>query len=108
VKRVLGPVVINWLGLPVDAVEVLILTFTRHEVAAGLVLKMVDSGALSYIQCIVMVVITTMFVPCFANIVAICKEMGVRTGVAITLAINISSFVLAGILSKILQLTIGR
>jgi len=107
-KRILSPVVINWLGLPLDAVEVLILTFTRHEVAAGLVLNMVDRGALTYVQCIVMVVITTMFVPCFANIVAMCKELGVRTGMTIALAINISSFVLAGILNKILLLTIGR
>ncbi|MBD3390639.1 MAG: ferrous iron transport protein B [Chitinivibrionales bacterium] len=106
-KVALEPVVVAWLGLPLDIVDVLILTIARHEAAAGLLLRMVDSGGLTYIQSIVAVVITTMFVPCFANIVAICKELGVRAGIGMTLAINVSSFVLAGILSKILLATIG-
>ena len=107
-KQALSPVVVGWLGLPLDIVDVLILSLARHEAAAGLLFRMVDAGALNYIQCIVAVVITTMFVPCFANIVAMCKEMGARTGIAMALAINISSFVLAGILNWILILTIGR
>ncbi len=101
-KEVLRPIVIDWLGLPLNMVEVLILTLARHEAAAGLLLKMVDAGALNYVQSIVAVVITTMFVPCFANIVAMCKQIGVVRGLAMTLAINVSSFVLAGVLRWIL------
>ena len=107
IKMVLNPVVGTWLGLPLDIVDVLILTLARHEAAAGLLLNMVDAGALNYIQCIVAVVITTMFVPCFANIVAMCKEMGVKTGILMAVVINISSFILAGILNWILIFTIG-
>jgi len=107
IKKILGPVVINWLGLPIDMVDALILTMARHEAAAGLILKMVNVGSLNYIQSIVAVVITTMFVPCFANIVAMCKEMGVKTGIAMAIIINISSFMLAGILNWILLFTIG-
>jgi ferrous iron transport protein B len=101
-KNLLSPVVTGWLGLPLDIVEVLILSLARHEAAAGLLLKMVDAGALTYVQSIVAVVITTMFVPCFANIVAMCKQLGVGKGLLITLTINISSFILAGILNWIL------
>ena len=108
IKKLLSPVVVGWLSLPIDIVDALILSFARHEAAAGLLLNMVDQGALDYVQCIVAVVITTMFVPCFANIVAMCKEMGVRTGIAIAAAINISSFILAGILNWVLAFTIGR
>ena len=107
-KKIMSPVVEGWLGLPRDIVDVLILAIARHEAAAGLTLKMVDSGALNYVQCIVTVVITTMFVPCFANIVAMCKQMGIKTGIAIAAAINISAFILAGILNWILVFTIGR
>ena len=107
-KRLLSPVVVNWLGLPINIVDALILSLARHEAAAALLFNMVDAGALNYIQCIVAVVITTMFVPCFANIVAMCKEMGVRTGIAMATVINISSFILAGILNWILILSIGR
>jgi ferrous iron transport protein B len=101
-KRGLRPIVVNWLGLPIDIVEVLILSLARHEAAAGLLLGMVNRGALTYIQTITAVVITTMFVPCFANIVAMCRQVGVKTGLIITAAINASSFVLAGILNWIL------
>jgi len=107
IKNILSPVVVNWLGLPRDVTDVLILAFTRHEVAAGLTFKMIDAGMINYIQCIVTVVITTMFVPCFASIVAMCKVMGVKTGIAIVLTINISSFVLAGILHWVLVFAIG-
>jgi len=107
-KIFLSPIVVNWLGLPIDIVDAMILSLARHEAAAGLLLNMVDSGALNFIQCVVAVTITTMFVPCFANIVAMCKRMGVKTGLAMTIAINASSFVLAGILNWILVFTIGR
>jgi ferrous iron transport protein B len=43
-----------------------------------------------------------MFVPCFANIVAMCRQVGVKTGLIITAAINVSSFILAGVLNWIL------
>jgi ferrous iron transport protein B len=101
-KGMLEPVVVGWLGLPLDIVEVLILTMARHEAAAGLLLNMVDQGLLDVVQSIVAVVITTMFVPCFANIVAMCRQAGWRSGIAMTLAINVSSFVLAGALSRLL------
>jgi len=107
-KTVLSPIVVGWLGLPLDIVDALILSLARHEAAAGLLLDMVDAGSLNFIQCVVAVTITTMFVPCFANIVAMCKEMGVKTGLAMMVAINMSSFVLAGILNWILVFTIGR
>jgi ferrous iron transport protein B len=107
-KHVLEPVVVGWLGLPIDIVDALILSLARHEAAAALLLNMADSGAMNFVQVVVAVVITTMFVPCFANIVAMCKELGVKTGIAMALAINISSFILAGILNWILIFTIGR
>jgi len=107
-KTLMSPIVEGWLGLPRDIVDVLILAIARHEAAAGLTLRMVDAGELNYIQCIVTVVITTMFVPCFANVVAMCKQMGVKTGLAMAAAINTSSFILAGILNWILVFTIGR
>jgi len=107
-KHVLEPVVVGWLGLPIDIVDALILSLARHEAAAALLLNMADSGAMNFVQVIVAVVITTMFVPCFANIVAMCKELGVKTGIAMALTINISSFILAGILNWILIFTIGR
>ena len=103
-QRFFEPVVVGWLGLPINIVEVLILAIARHEAAAGFLLKMVDAGMLSFVQIIVSVVITTMFVPCFANIVAMCRELGTAKGLISTLAINVSAFLLAGVLNWILLL----
>jgi ferrous iron transport protein B len=102
-QRGLAPVVVGWLGLPLNMVEVLILTMARHEAAAGLIYSLVSQGALGYIQSIVAVTITIMFVPCFANIVAMCRQVGLRAGLLITLAINLSSFLLAGALHWLLR-----
>lgn len=98
-KNLSGPIVTGWLGLPIDMVDALILTLARHKAASGLILKMVDAGSINYIQCIVAVVITTMFVSCFANIVAMCKEMGVKTGFLMAVMVNISAIILAGVLN---------
>ncbi|MHC4733563.1 MAG: ferrous iron transport protein B, partial [Planctomycetota bacterium] len=70
VKNALEPVMIGFLGLPVQMVDALILCMARHEAAAGLIIKLIEKGQLDYVQCIVAVTITTMFVPCFANIMA--------------------------------------
>ena len=97
-ETLLRPIVVGWLGLPIRMVEVLILSLARHEAAAGLLLSMVAAGELDFTQAITSVAITTMFVPCVANIVAMCRVLGTRSGLAITVAVNIVSFVLAGVL----------
>lgn len=103
-KSVLQPVVVGWLGLPIDMVDALILTMARHEVGAGIILNMSDAGLLDFTQSIIAVVITTMFIPCIANIVAMFKEIGAKAGIIMTLSINVSSFILAGALRYVLVL----
>ena len=47
-------------------------------------------------QAVVAVCITTMFVPCIANIVAMFRLLGARAAILEVLAINASAFLLAG------------
>ncbi|MFC1675480.1 ferrous iron transport protein B [Planctomycetota bacterium] len=107
-KNVLEPVMHGFLGLPVQMVDALILCMARHEAAAGLIIKLIQAGQLNYIQCIVAVTITTMFVPCFANIMAMIKELGPRRALTMAVIINASAFLIAGALNWILLFTIGR
>ena len=51
--------------------------------------------------------ITTMFVPCIANIVSMFKVLGWKAGLVETLAINVSAFALAGVLNHFLRLLGG-
>jgi ferrous iron transport protein B len=98
-KNILGPVVNDMLGLPSQMVDAIILCMARHEAAAGLIIRLIEKGQLNYIQCIVSVVITTMFVPCFANIMAMIKELGWKRAVPVIITINCTAILVAGLLN---------
>ena len=102
VKELLRPVMHGFLGLPVQMVDALLLCMARHEAAAGMIIKLVERGELDWVQCIVAVTLTTMFVPCFANIMAMIREQGARSALAMVAMINGSAFVLAGFLNWLL------
>ncbi|MHC4123330.1 MAG: ferrous iron transporter B, partial [Planctomycetota bacterium] len=80
----------------------------RHEAAAGLIIKLIKAGQLNYIQCITAVTITTMFVPCFANIMAMIKELGSRQAMTMAVIINASAFLIAASLNWGLVMLFGR
>jgi len=98
-KIFLQPVIEGFLGLPLQMVDALILCMARHEAAAGLIINLINKNLLDFRQCIVAVTITTMFVPCFANIMAMIKELGTARAIVMTLIINASSFIIAGCLN---------
>jgi len=106
-KNILRPVIIGFLGFPIEMVEVLVLCMAKHEAAAALMIKLVQKGQLNYIQCIVAVTLTTMFVPCLANIVAMIKELGFRVALSMVVIINATAILIAGILNWVLILTMG-
>jgi len=103
-KNALSPIINGFLGLPSEMVDALLLTMARHEAAAGMIIKLIEQGKLNYVQCIVAVTITTMFVPCFANIVSMIKELGAKTAITMVMIINSSAFVLAGFLNWALNI----
>ncbi len=107
-KNVLRPVMNGWLGLPVQMVDALILCMARHEAAAGMIIKLIEKGQLNYVQCIVAVTITTMFVPCFANIMAMIRQLGIRRALTMAVIINASSFLIAGCLNWGLVILFGQ
>ena len=104
VKDILKPVIEGLLGLPLQMVDALILCMVRHEAASGMIIRLIERGQLNYVQCIVAVTITTMFVPCFANIVAMFKELGAKSALPMVITINGTSFLIAGALNWALVL----
>ena len=101
-KRALSPVIKGLLGLPLEMLDALILCMARHEAAAALIINLVEKGKLNFVQCIVAVTIATMFVPCFANIMAMMKELGAKRALTMAGVINMSSFLIAGALNWVL------
>ncbi len=106
-KAALQPLIVDWLGMPLDMVDALILCVARHEAAAGLLIKMSDAGKLDVTQCISAVLLTTMFVPCLANVVAICKRVGWKIGLLMMVAMSSSAFAVVGLSHWILVFFLG-
>jgi ferrous iron transport protein B len=107
-KHMLRPVIIGFLGFPVKMVDVLILCMAKHEAAAGMLIKLIQRDQLSYVQCIVAVTLTMMFVPCFANIMAMVKELSWKRAVPVIIAINCTAILVAGFLNWGLIMLFGR
>ncbi|MCI4625781.1 MAG: hypothetical protein L3V56_07445, partial [Candidatus Magnetoovum sp. WYHC-5] len=102
IKYILSPFIETVIGLPVDMVDALILIMARKEAAAALLINFIDSGKLNYIQTIVSVVLTTLFIPCFATIGVMIKELGAKKAIVTTVVINVIAFSVAGLLHWIL------
>jgi ferrous iron transport protein B len=103
-RGALAPVIEGFLGLPPQMVDVLILCIARQEAAAGMLLHLVEQGRLDTTQTIVAVVVALRFVPCFNNVVAMGKELGLASTVVLVVAINGSAVLLAGLVRWALQL----
>jgi ferrous iron transport protein B len=103
-KKILSPIIVGFLGLPIDMVDALILTIARQEAAAGYIIKLIEKGQITYIQTIVAICLAQMFVPCFATMVAIGKQLGTKKAVMTIMIINCNAFIFAGVLNAILRL----
>ncbi|MGO9307478.1 MAG: FeoB small GTPase domain-containing protein [Spirochaetia bacterium] len=101
-KTALKPFITGWLGLPLDMVDALLLTFARSEAAAGLILRMAHAGVLNGPQSILAVILITTFAQCFANITAMFREVRARAALLIIVSIYAASFLYTGAVRALL------
>jgi len=104
IKHFVFPVIVTFLDLPIETVDAFLLCIARHEAGAVILMDLVKTGRLDYIQTIVSVIIVTCFVPCFANIMAMIKELGLKRALVMTLVIIVCSVMIGGIVNYILRL----
>ena len=102
-KTVLGPVLEKFLGLPASMLDAVILLLARHEAAAALIIELIRKGQLDYRQSIIAVTLTTMFIPCFANVMAMTKVLGARSSMTIFFAVNLAALASCSVLNLLLQ-----
>ncbi len=103
IQYMLSPVVVSFLDLPIKCVEAFLLCIARHEAGAVILMNLVKTGQLDYVQAIVSIIVVTCFVPCFANIMAMIKELGTKTALSMCLVITISSLLIGGIVNHLLR-----
>lgn len=98
-ERWASPVVVRWLGLPVQATEAFLVGFLRRDFGAAGLYALQRSGSLDGVQTLVSLVTITLFVPCIAQFFMMVKERGwkiagVIAGVAFTLALAVGGLLL--------------
>ncbi len=98
------PLVTGWLDLPPKASEAFVMGFLRRDFGATGLFE--GNENLTEIQAIVGMVTLTLFIPCFATVVMILKERGVKVMCALIAIIMPAAFLLGGIVNLILR-TIG-
>jgi ferrous iron transport protein B len=103
-KAFLSPVVVSFLGLPIKCVEVFLLCIARREAGAVILLQLLKSGQLDYVQACVITITITLFMPCFANVMAMIREIGLKAALFMVLVITISSILLGGMINYLMRL----
>ncbi len=99
------PLITGWLGLPGEASAAFLLGFLRRDFAATGLFHLQSHGMLSPQQAVVSIVTITLFIPCIASLFMIVKERGARTAAAMAAFIFPLSFLVGGLLQRILVLT---
>ena len=95
------PLVSGWLGLPPEASAAFVMGFLRRDFGATGLFAM--SHALTPIQAVVGMVTITLFIPCFASLLMMVKEQGIRTALAMVALIVPFAFFIGGVFNLILR-----
>jgi ferrous iron transport protein B len=99
------PLIVQWLGLPVEATTAFLMGFLRRDFGASGLFVMESQGLLSAAQVVVSMVAITLFIPCVATVIVIAKERGNRAAAAMVVLVFPLAFFVAGVLSRILIFT---
>jgi ferrous iron transport protein B len=95
------PLVTGWLGLPKEASAAFVMGFLRRDFGATGLFVMAD--ALSPIQAVVGMITITLFIPCFASLLMMVKERGLKTAALMVVIIVPFAFFIGGLFNIALR-----
>lgn len=102
IQHAAEPLIVNWLGLPIEATQAFLVGFLRRDYGAAGFFQMAQAGMLTEEQIVVALVTITLFVPCIANFFVMVKERGMKTALAITAFVVPFAFFVGGVLNLLL------
>jgi ferrous iron transport protein B len=102
-QRSLGPLVVNGLGLPIEATNAFVIGFLRRDYGAAGLFAMQRAGNLTGNQAVIALTVITLFIPCIANLLVMLKEQGSRKGWAIAGFIIIYSFGIGALMNGVFR-----
>ena len=100
-EQALAPIVVNWLGLPSEATDALLVGFLRRDYGAAGLFQLSRDGLMTPTQVVVSMVVITLFVPCIANLLMIVKEYGARTALAVAATVFPLAILVGGLLNLV-------
>ena len=103
--KIIGPVVVRFLGLPVESSTAFILGFFRRDYGAAGLYRLWQDGLLDGNQVVVSLVVMSLFIPCLATVIVTIKEIGIRMAAVIFFAVLSVSLLTGGLLHLLLGLT---
>jgi len=95
------PLVSGWLGLPKEASAAFVMGFLRRDFGATGLFAMGD--ALDPIQAVVGMITITLFIPCFASLMMMVKEQGLKIAAAMVAIIVPFAFFIGGLFNLALR-----
>ena len=95
------PLVSGWLGLPKEASAAFVMGFLRRDFGATGLFAMADT--LSPIQAVVGMITITLFIPCFASLMMMVKEQGIKVALAMVAVIVPFAFLIGGLFNIVLH-----
>jgi ferrous iron transport protein B len=105
IERWMSPLVVGWLGLPPEAAGVLLVGFLRRDYGAAGLFALWQQGMLDPNQVLVSLVVITLFIPCFANLMMIAKEHGQRVAAAVAAFVFPFAIFMGGVVKWFLEVT---
>ena len=97
------PLVVHWLGLPVESTSSFIIGFLRRDYGAAGFFSLAQKGLLTHNQVLVALVTITLFVPCIANFFVIIKERGWKMALVIVGVVVVIALLVGGMVNWVLK-----
>ena len=103
-ERCFSPIVVKFLGLPIETTSTFIMGFLRRDYGASGIYTLAQDGLLSGNQILVSAVVITLFVPCLAQSLMVIKEHGIKIASIIFVAITGYAVLFGGMLRFVIAL----
>ena len=98
-----SPVVVGILGLPEKATEAFLIGFFRRDYGAAGLFNMAQEGLFTPAQALVSLVTVTLFVPCFAHLLMMIKERGLKISIYMLIIVLVISISYGGLLNWLIE-----
>ncbi len=102
-EKILAPILVDFIGMPVETVNVFLITIIRKEAGAAMINQMADAQVFDGIQAVIALMMLTIITPCINALLMIIKEHGLKVMIIILCIVTPYAVIMGGILNWVLR-----